>query len=109
MHAADGSWSPKQKKNIPRSNLPVYQRQAFRAALVGDQSANGHTAGTTVFEDESVRIWHQDDEVLILSFKTKMHVIGAGVTAGIKQAIEEAEKNFRFSLLLTNEKPLCKR
>ena len=94
VHAADGSWSPKQKKNIPRSNLPVYQRQAFRAALLGDESANGHTAGTTVFEDESVRIWHQGDEVLILSFKTKMHVIGAGVTAGIKRAIEEAEQNY---------------
>jgi 3-hydroxyacyl-CoA dehydrogenase len=95
VHAPDGSWSPKQKKNIPRSNLPVYQRQAFRAALVGDNGANGHTAGTTVFEDESVRIWHQDDEVLILSFKTKMHVIGAGVTAGIKRAIEEAEQNYK--------------
>lgn len=95
VHAADGSWSPKQKKNIPRSNLPVYQRQAFRAALLGDESANGHTAGTTVFEDESVRIWHQGDEVLILSFKTKMHVIGAGVTAGIKRAIEEAEQNYK--------------
>ncbi|WP_175624905.1 MULTISPECIES: 3-hydroxyacyl-CoA dehydrogenase/enoyl-CoA hydratase family protein [Oxalobacteraceae] len=95
VHAADGSWSPKQKKNIPRSHLPVYQRQAFRAALVGDNGANGQTAGTTVFEDESVRIWHQDDEVLILSFKTKMHVIGAGVTAGIKRAIEEAEQNYK--------------
>lgn len=95
VHAADGSWSPKQKKNIPRSNLAVYQRQAFRAALLGDNGANGHTAGTTVFEDESVRIWHQDDEVLILSFKTKMHVIGAGVTAGIKRAIEEAERNYK--------------
>lgn len=95
VHAADGSWSPKQKKNILRSNLPVYQRQAFRAALVGDNGANGHTAGTTVFEDESVRIWHQDDEVLVLSFKTKMHVIGAGVTAGIKRAIEEAEQNYK--------------
>lgn len=95
VHAADGSWSPKQKKNIPRSHLPVYQRQAFRAALVGDNGANGQTAGATVFEDESVRIWHQDDEVLILSFKTKMHVIGAGVTAGIKRAIEEAEQNYK--------------
>ncbi len=95
VHAPDGSWSPKQRKNIPRSNLAVYQRQAFRAALVGDNGANGHTAGTTVFEDESVRIWHQDDDVLILSFKTKMHVIGAGVTAGIKRAIEEAEQNYK--------------
>lgn len=95
VHAPDGSWSPAQKKNVPRSDLAVYQRQAFRASVFGDKAANGSTAGTTVFEDESVRIWHQDDEVLILSFKTKMHVIGAGVTAGIAKAIEEAEKNYK--------------
>jgi len=40
-------------------------------------------AGITLFEDESVRIWHEDDGVLILSLKTKMHVIGAGVIAEI--------------------------
>ena len=95
VHAADGSWSPAQKKNVARSQLPVYQRQVFRASLVSDPAAHGSTVGTTFFEDESVRIWHQDDEVLILSFKTKMHVIGSGVTAGIVKAIAEAEKNFK--------------
>ncbi len=95
VHAADGSWSPAQKKNVPRSNLVVYQRQACRASVLGDKAENGSTAGTTVFEDESVRIWHQGDEVLTLSFKTKMHVIGAGVTAGITKAIAEAEKNYK--------------
>ena len=95
VHAADGSWSPKQKRNLPRSTLPVYERQAFRAALLGDGSANGTTAGTTVFEDDSVRIWHQDDDVLILSFKTKMHVIGPGVIAGMEKAIAEAESNYK--------------
>ncbi|MEO7032130.1 MAG: 3-hydroxyacyl-CoA dehydrogenase NAD-binding domain-containing protein, partial [Herbaspirillum sp.] len=95
VHAADGSWSPIKKANVGRSQLAVYQRQAFRAPLLGETTATGATAGTTVFEDESVRIWHQDDEVLILSLKTKMHVIGQGVINGLAQAIAEAEKNYK--------------
>ncbi|MDP3844478.1 MAG: 3-hydroxyacyl-CoA dehydrogenase NAD-binding domain-containing protein [Oxalobacteraceae bacterium] len=95
VHAPDGSYSAISNSHVARSTLPVYARQAFRAPLVGDGAADGRTAGTTVFEDDSVRIWHQNDDVLILSFKTKMHVIGAGVVAGISRAIEEAEKNFK--------------
>ena len=74
---------------MPPSNLPVYARQAFRAPLTGNGEAGGKTAGVTFFEDESVRIWHQEDDVLILSFKTKMHVIGQGVIDGINKAAEE--------------------
>lgn len=99
VHNAEGSWSPAKKAYVPRSNLAVYQRQAFRAPVVGDGVADGTTAGTTVFEDDSVRIWHQNDDVLILSTKTKMHVIGPGVIAGLKKAIEEAEKNFKGLVL----------
>jgi 3-hydroxyacyl-CoA dehydrogenase len=95
VHAASGSWSPAKKTYVPRSELPVYRRQAFRAQLVGVPAGDGKTAGSTVFEDESVRIWHQNDEVLILSLKTKMHVIGAGVIAGLAKAIAEAEKNYK--------------
>ena len=95
VHSAQGSWSPSKKANVARSELPVYQRQAFRAPLVGEGAADGKTAGTTFFEDDSVRIWHQNDDVLILSFKTKMHVIGQGVIDGINKALDEAEKNFK--------------
>ncbi|MCW5300660.1 3-hydroxyacyl-CoA dehydrogenase/enoyl-CoA hydratase family protein [Herbaspirillum lusitanum] len=95
VHSAQGSWSPSKKTNVARSELPVYQRQAFRAPLVGEGAADGKTAGTTFFEDDSVRIWHQNDDVLILSFKTKMHVIGQGVIDGINKALDEAEKNFK--------------
>jgi len=95
VHTAQGSWSPSKKANVARSELPVYQRQAFRAPLVGEGAADGKTAGTTFFEDDSVRIWHQNDDVLILSFKTKMHVIGQGVIDGMNKAIDEAEKNFK--------------
>jgi len=95
VHSAQGSWSPSKKTNVVRSELAVYQRQAFRAPLVGEGAADGKTAGTTFFEDDSVRIWHQNDDVLILSFKTKMHVIGQGVVDGMNKAIDEAEKNFK--------------
>ena len=95
VHTAEGSWSPEKKAYVPRSNLTVYQRQTFRAALVGEGVADGRTAGATVFEDDSVRIWHQNDDVLILSLKTKMHVISPGVIDGLAKAVAEAEKNYK--------------
>jgi 3-hydroxyacyl-CoA dehydrogenase len=99
VHAPDGSYSAARKTNVPRSTLPVYQRQVFRAPVAGAAAADGSTAGTTVFEDDSVRIWHQDDEVLILSLKTKMHVIGPGVIAGLARALPEAEKDYKGLVL----------
>jgi len=99
VHAPDGSYSPARKANVARSALPVYQRQVFRAPLAGEAAADGGKAGTTVFEDDSVRIWHQGDEVLILSLKTKMHAIGPGVITGLAQAIAEAEKNYKGLVL----------
>ncbi|TFW09870.1 3-hydroxyacyl-CoA dehydrogenase/enoyl-CoA hydratase family protein [Oxalobacteraceae bacterium OM1] len=95
VHTPEGSWSPAQKKYAARSELPVYQRQAFRATLLGDTTTDGTKAGTTVHEDDSVRIWHQNDDVLILSLKTKMHVIGQGVIDGLAKAVAEAEKNYK--------------
>ncbi|MFH1872560.1 MAG: 3-hydroxyacyl-CoA dehydrogenase NAD-binding domain-containing protein [Pseudomonadota bacterium] len=95
VHGADGSWSPAHRANVPRSTLPVYLRQRFRAPVLGEEAVSGTTAGITVFEDESVRIWHEDDGVLILSLKTKMHVIGAGVIAGLAKAIAEAEQHYK--------------
>ncbi|HEY8607208.1 MAG TPA: 3-hydroxyacyl-CoA dehydrogenase NAD-binding domain-containing protein [Noviherbaspirillum sp.] len=95
VHTPEGSWSPEKQAYVPRSTLPVYQRQAFRATLLGEGTADGSKAGTTVFEDESVRIWHQNDDVLVLSLKTKMHVIGQGVINGLYKAVAEAEQNYK--------------
>ncbi|MGV8899085.1 MAG: 3-hydroxyacyl-CoA dehydrogenase NAD-binding domain-containing protein [Burkholderiaceae bacterium] len=95
VHTTDGSYSAISNSYVARSTLPVYARQVFRAPVFGDGAADGRTAGVTVHEDDSVRIWHQNDDVLILSFKTKMHVIGAGVVDGMQMALAEAEKNFK--------------
>jgi 3-hydroxyacyl-CoA dehydrogenase len=93
VHTPRGSYSPTLDDFVPRPELPVYRRQVFRAPLLGDGRAGPDTGGRTVFEDDSVRTWTLDDGVLILSLKTKMRVIGAGVTAGIVRAVEEAEQN----------------
>jgi 3-hydroxyacyl-CoA dehydrogenase len=100
VHTPEGSWSIARSTFAPRSSLAVYQRQAFRAPVLGSGEATGATAGTTVFEDESVRIWHsgteaERDDVLVLSLKTKMHVIGPGVILGMEKAIAEAEANYK--------------
>jgi len=99
VHTPEGSWSAAKKTYVPRSTLAVYQRQVFRAPVTGAAAPDGGSAGTTVFEDDSVRIWHQNDEVLILSLKSKMHSIGPGVIAGLAKALEEAEKNYKGLVL----------
>jgi 3-hydroxyacyl-CoA dehydrogenase len=94
VHTPKGSYSAARDAFVPRSELPVYRRQVFRASLIGDGAPTAADAGTTVFEDESVRIWSADQEVLILTLKTKMRAIGPGVTSGIARAVDEAEKNY---------------
>jgi 3-hydroxyacyl-CoA dehydrogenase len=95
VHTPEGSYSAASNSYVPRSDLPVYQRQPFRAPVFGSGGADPKTAGTTVFEDDSVRLWHTGDEVLVISFKTKMHVIGSGIINGLKMGLAEAEKNFK--------------
>ncbi|BBU26558.1 3-hydroxyacyl-CoA dehydrogenase [Burkholderia sp. THE68] len=97
VHTNEGSWSPKSKRFEPRSTLPVYEKQVFRAPLVGETGADPKTYGKTLFETENVRAWLDDDQgdVVIVSFKTKMNTIGPGVIDGLTQAIELAEKEYR--------------
>ncbi|HEU4374562.1 MAG TPA: 3-hydroxyacyl-CoA dehydrogenase family protein, partial [Telluria sp.] len=86
VHTPEGSYSASKNAFVPRSTLSVYERQPFRAQVVGTGAIDGKTAGTTFHEDDSVRIWHMDDDVLVISLKTKMHVIGEGVINGLKMA-----------------------
>ena len=99
VHTAEGSWSPAKKAYIPRSSLAVYGRQPFRAPVLGEGGSDATNGGTTVFEDDSVRAWHQGDDVLVLSLKTKMRVIGPGVIAGLSRALDEAEQNYKGLVL----------
>ncbi|SMF98311.1 3-hydroxyacyl-CoA dehydrogenase/enoyl-CoA hydratase family protein [Burkholderia singularis] len=99
VHTEEGSWSPAAQAFVPRSTLPVYERQVFRAPLLGETGRDPLKFGKTLAESDSVRIWVDDrageDDVVIVSFKTKMNTIGAGVIDGLAQAIELAEKDYK--------------
>jgi 3-hydroxyacyl-CoA dehydrogenase len=82
---------------VPRSTLPVYRKQVFRAPLAGED-VDATRYGHTVFETEAVRAWVDDrtgeNDVLIVSFRSKMNTLGSGVLDGLMQAIEVAEREY---------------
>ncbi len=96
FHTPEGSWSASENKYIPRSALPVYQKQVFRAPLLGDGSPDPKTAGTTVFENTDFRAWVDGNqpEVLIASFRSKMNTFSPEVLSGLQKAVEIAEANY---------------
>jgi 3-hydroxyacyl-CoA dehydrogenase len=94
VHTARGSWSASAQRFVPRRELPVYARQHFREDVPGAVTAPPQTAGTTVYEDDAIRLWTLDQPVLIASIKTKMHAISPAVAEGLMQAVDIAERNY---------------
>ena len=101
VHTALGSYSPTTDSYQQRSQLTVYQRQEFPDRLTHEEPVYGKT----IFENESVRMWHGNDDIAILSFKSKMHVIGDEVLDSIQHAIAEAEANWRGLIIWQTEPP----
>jgi len=89
-HTAEGSWAADQARYLPRPDLPVFQRQYQPVRLLGEKTESG----TTVHENDSVRLWTLDDDVLIASLKSKMAVIDNGVVEGLDEAVDRAESGF---------------
>ncbi|GIX24194.1 MULTISPECIES: 3-hydroxyacyl-CoA dehydrogenase/enoyl-CoA hydratase family protein [Caldimonas] len=95
VHTPEGSWSPAQKKYIPRSNLAVYQRQHFPEAVLGSGAVEPLKAGTEVFKNDEIRVWTLDGEVLIASITSKLHLISPTVTEGLLKAVDLAEQGYK--------------
>ncbi|WP_332777506.1 3-hydroxyacyl-CoA dehydrogenase/enoyl-CoA hydratase family protein [Polaromonas sp.] len=106
VHAAEGSWSPAAKKFIARRKLPVYARQHFPESVLGSNAPAFETAGTTLHEDDAVRLWTLDGEqndVLIASIKTKMHAISPDVAEGLALGVDLAEKSYKGLVIWSND------
>ena len=95
VHTPQGSWSASEARFIPRRHLPVYDRQHFPESVLGANAADAKTAGKTLHEDDAIRLWTLDDEVLIASIKTKMHAISPDVAEGLALGVDMAEKDFK--------------
>ncbi len=101
VHAIQGSYAPAANTQRPRSALAVYRRQLFPDRLLGEETQYGET----IFETDAVRMWHDGDDIAIISFKSKMHTIGSDVLDGMQQAIEEAEHSWRALVIWQTEPP----
>jgi 3-hydroxyacyl-CoA dehydrogenase len=106
VHTPQGSWNPTTGQFVPVRSLPVYARQYFPESVLGSQAADAATAGTTLHEDEAIRLWTLpglDADVLIASIKTKMHAISPGVVEGLVQAVDLAEASYKGLVIWSND------
>lgn len=106
VHTPAGSWSASAGQFIARRNLPVYERQYFPEDVLGANAADFKTAGTTLHEDDAIRLWTLNGEqgdVLIASIKTKMHAISPDVAEGLVMGVELAEKSYKGMVIWSND------
>jgi 3-hydroxyacyl-CoA dehydrogenase len=106
VHTPEGSWSASAKTFIARRELPVYQRQFFPENVLGAKAPSFTTAGTTLHEDDAIRLWTLDGEqgdVVIASIKTKMHAISPDVVEGLAMAVDLAEKSYKGLVIWSND------
>ena len=102
VHRPEGSYSAVEDAYKPRSTLPVYQRQLYPEQVLGEAPPR---YGETVWENSGVRLWTTGDGIGVISFKSKMHVIGDDVLDGVLEALKIAEQKFSGLVLWQTEAP----
>ncbi|WP_394788009.1 3-hydroxyacyl-CoA dehydrogenase/enoyl-CoA hydratase family protein [Rhodoferax sp.] len=110
VHTAEGSWNPSTSKFVARHALPVYARQLFPEKISGHTQGLGlgggfETAGKTLHEDKAIRLWTLDDQIIIVSIKTKMHAISPEVSEGLARAVDLAEKDYAGVVIWSGDEP----
>ena len=109
VHTRQGSWNAARSRFEPRTSLAVYSKQLFRAPLIGEGVPTGDDAGQTLFADESCRLWRLEGDavgqVLIFSIRTRLHVLGPGVIAGLPRALDLAEAEGRALVIWSPKEP----
>jgi 3-hydroxyacyl-CoA dehydrogenase len=102
VHDSQGSYSAATGKQVPVSSAPVYRRQLYPETVLGTPADKGKT----IFETDDARLWNLGgDDIAILSFKTKMHTVSAGVIDAIHRAVDESERNFKGLVIWQDSEP----
>ncbi len=102
VHDTDGSYAPANHRRVARPPHPVYARQLFPDTIVGEPRREG----TNIWENEGVRLWVlDDDDVGIVSFKTRMNTINDAVLDGLQKAVDTAEERLRALVVWQPEGP----
>ncbi|MDQ2696809.1 MAG: 3-hydroxyacyl-CoA dehydrogenase/enoyl-CoA hydratase family protein [Pseudomonadota bacterium] len=101
-HGELGSYSPAARQYRGRSRLAVYDRQLYPEAVLGEPRPD---AGSTVFEDDAARLWHNGDGIAVFSIKTRMHTLGNAVQDALLEALERAAADFQALVIWSPEAP----
>lgn len=102
VHGKNGSYSAAANTDKPRSQHPVYKRQLLPDAILGEK----FDLGSTVWENDGIRLWTLgDDNVGIISFKTKMNTVNDQVLDGIQYAIGVAEEKLKAVVIWQTNEP----
>ena len=102
VHTKEGSWSAGDSNYKPRSQHPVYARQLFPDPILGEK----FDQGVTVWENDGIRLWTLgDDQVGIISFKTKMNTVNDHVLDGVQHAIKLAEEKLKAVVIWQTGEP----
>ncbi|ODN43916.1 3-hydroxyacyl-CoA dehydrogenase/enoyl-CoA hydratase family protein [Piscirickettsia litoralis] len=88
VYSTDGAYNPHINQFVGRTELDVYKRQLSPQTVLAEPVITGET----LYENEGVRLWTTGDDIAVLSFKSKLCVIGEDVLDGIVAAVEVAEK-----------------
>jgi 3-hydroxyacyl-CoA dehydrogenase len=102
VHGKNGSYSAAANADKPRSQHSVYRRQLFPDAILGEK----FEPGLTLWENDGVRLWTLgEDNIGIVSFKTKMNTVNDQVLDGIQQAIGIAEEKLKAVVIWQHGEP----
>ncbi|MEY2735432.1 MAG: hypothetical protein RLZ58_841 [Pseudomonadota bacterium] len=109
VHTPQGSWNPAAGRFEPVRRLPVHARQHFPQTVLGSDAVPYTQAGTTLHEDDAIRLWtlpgEDDSRVLIASIKTKMHAISPELAEGLQQAVDIAERDYEGLVVWSGDEP----
>lgn len=103
VHDSDGSYSAADDKQLPRSALPVYRRQLRPQRLVGEPRSELNT----IEKGRDWLLWSANDDILIISFTSKMHSISTDVITGLMRATELAEQHYHGLVIWQESEPFC--
>ncbi|MBX3724678.1 MAG: 3-hydroxyacyl-CoA dehydrogenase/enoyl-CoA hydratase family protein [Xanthomonadales bacterium] len=101
VHGPEGSFAPAAGAALPRSSHPVYQRQIFPDPVLGER----FDRGSTVWENDGIRLWTLGDDIGIATFKTKMNTVNDAVLDGLQEAIGRAENSLKALVIWQQGEP----
>lgn len=104
VYRAEGAFSPASGSYEKPRNLPVYAKQLARPLAKGEQAAQ---IGDTVWETDTIRafVHEQQSDILVVSFKTKMHTCSHELLKDLQDIILTAENAYRGLVIWQNGIP----